>query len=226
MENNNTNETEEKIIYDSAKEPEHKNNNTEEASETAAVSKKMKYYLIAATALLIAAVTVIVLFCSKDESENADVSSTKATRTQTVDSAEDKNKKEQSEAKSEKTESKSGALSNAVSNAASEAKVESSSESSSTEEETYTPLFMYFVTKSDEGYDDYMKAVKELEEEYKGRVEFQITDIDENPEAKDNFPVEGNTPLLIMNNSKNEICAFGFSCGDKQKLKEYIETAF
>ncbi|MGN0164030.1 MAG: hypothetical protein ACI4EA_10720 [Candidatus Ornithomonoglobus sp.] len=89
-----------------------------------------------------------------------------------------------------------------------------------------TPIFMYFVSQYDEGYDEYMAMIEELKTEYDGRVEFQITDVDENPEAKDNFPVEGNTPLLIMNNHDNNITAIEFSCADKAKLTEDIEAAF
>lgn len=89
-----------------------------------------------------------------------------------------------------------------------------------------TPIFMYFVSQSDEGYDEYMAMLEELKTEYEGRVEFQIIDVDENPESKDNFPVEGNTPLLIMNNHDNNITAIEFSCADKDKLAEDIEAAF
>ncbi len=95
-----------------------------------------------------------------------------------------------------------------------------------TEAPQITPIFMYFVSKSDEGYDEYMAMIEELKSEYDGRVEFQITDVDENPESKDNFPVEGNTPLLIMNNHDNNITAIEFSCSDKDTLKADIEASF
>lgn len=89
-----------------------------------------------------------------------------------------------------------------------------------------TPIFMYFVSKSDEGYTDYMAMTDELKSEYDGRVEFQIIDVDEDPDAKNNFPVEGNTPLLIMNNHDNNITAIEFRCTDKETLKKDIEAAF
>lgn len=95
-----------------------------------------------------------------------------------------------------------------------------------TEVPQITPIFMYFVSKSDEGYDDYMKMIDELKAEYEGRVEFDIRDIDENPEDKENFPVDGQTPVLIMNNHDNNITAIEFKCVDKAKLKEDIEGAF
>lgn len=97
---------------------------------------------------------------------------------------------------------------------------------SETEVPQITPIFMYFVSKSDEGYNEYMAMLDELKAEYDGRVEFQITDVDENPEAKENFPTEGNTPLLIMNNHDNNITAIEFKCADKEKLKEDIEASF
>ena len=90
--------------------------------------------------------------------------------------------------------------------------------------EEHEPVFMYFVTKSDEGYDDYMKMVDELQAQYKDKVKFDIVDIDEKPEAKENFPVEGQTPVLIMTNKSNDISAIEFMCTDKARLTEDIEN--
>ncbi len=94
------------------------------------------------------------------------------------------------------------------------------------EEKVYTPTFMYFVSKNDAKYDEAMKAVDELKSEFDGKVKFDIVDVDENPDAKKNFEmVDGNTPFLIMLNTKNDICAFEFMCSDKDKLKADIENA-
>lgn len=94
-----------------------------------------------------------------------------------------------------------------------------------TEEAYYTPVMMYFVSKNDEGYNDYMTMIDELKAEYDGRVTFDIVDVDENPEAKENFPTEGNTPLFIMNDTTNTITSIRFKCADKELIKGDIDAA-
>lgn len=93
------------------------------------------------------------------------------------------------------------------------------------EEQVYTPTFMYFVSGSDENYDEAMAVVEELKAEYAGQITFDIHNIDETPEDKTNFPVEGMTPALIMLNTSNDISAMEFMCADKDKLKDDIENA-
>ncbi|MBQ7572863.1 MAG: hypothetical protein IJT23_01235 [Clostridia bacterium] len=90
----------------------------------------------------------------------------------------------------------------------------------------YLPQVMYFVSASDETYDAEIKAFNELKDEYKDIVEFDLRDIDKNPEDKEKFPVEGMTPTLIMLDTANNISAMEFKCSDKAKLKESIENAF
>ena len=89
----------------------------------------------------------------------------------------------------------------------------------------YTPTCMYFVSGSDANYDEAMAVVSELEKEYEGKITFDIHNIDETPEDKDNFPVDGMTPALIMLNTSNDISAMEFMCADKDKLTDDIETA-
>ena len=91
--------------------------------------------------------------------------------------------------------------------------------------EVYTPTFMYFVSGSDANYDEAMEVVDELESEYDGKITFDIHNIDETPEDKDNFPVDGMTPALIMLNVENDISAMEFMCADKETLKNDIENA-
>lgn len=100
-------------------------------------------------------------------------------------------------------------------------------QSKTVEEKVYTPTFMMFVTKDDEGYDDYMAVIEEVKAEYEGRVNFDITDIEEESEAKENFGdiIALGTPTLIMLNTKNEPCAFVGKCVDKQQMTETIEAA-
>ena len=93
------------------------------------------------------------------------------------------------------------------------------------QEQVYTPTFMYFVSGSDENYDEAMAVVEELKAEYEGQITFDIHNIDETPEDKTNFPVEGMTPALIMLNTSNDISAMEFMCADKDKLKDDIENA-
>lgn len=92
-------------------------------------------------------------------------------------------------------------------------------------EKKYTPTFMYFVSEADENYDEAMTVVSELQEEYGKKVTFDIHNIDETPEDKENFPVDGQTPALIMLNTKNDPSAFEFQCSDKETLKKDIDAA-
>ena len=92
-------------------------------------------------------------------------------------------------------------------------------------EPEYKPTFMYFVSASDENYNDAMTVVGELQEEYGDRVTFDIHNIDETPEDKENFPVDGTTPTLIMLNINNDISAMEFMCVDKATLVNDIENA-
>lgn len=94
-----------------------------------------------------------------------------------------------------------------------------------TTQEKVTPTFMYFVSKNDAGHDDTMGMLEELKKEYDGKVNFDIVDIDENIEAAANFPVQGQTPALIMLNTTNDISAMEFQCSDKDTLKTDIENA-
>lgn len=93
-------------------------------------------------------------------------------------------------------------------------------------DKVYTPTFKYFVEKSDENYAEYMAIVDELKEEYDGRVNFDIVDIADDPEATKNFPVTSETtPFLIMLNTENNPSAIEMSCADKDQLKADIEAA-
>lgn len=178
----------------------------------------MKWVLVGITAIVVVAVVIMVVFFSDNGDKNSDVPTNNAVVTENVDKEKEETKEETEKEKEQvKENEKKDTAKNTETNTATTA-VE--------EEKTFTPLFMYFVTKSDKNYSEYMAVVEELKKEYKGRVEFDIIDIDENPEAKDNFPVENATPLLIMNDTKNTISGFGIKCADKEQLKQYIEAAF
>ena len=104
-------------------------------------------------------------------------------------------------------------------------KEENKGETDKKEEKVYTPTFMYFVSGSDEGFENTNKIIEELKKEYKGKVNFDVRNIDEDKDAGKNFSAEGNTPLLIMLNTKNDISAFNPKCSDKDTLKQAIEIA-
>ena len=94
------------------------------------------------------------------------------------------------------------------------------------EEKVFTPTFMYFISSKDDGFDATNAIIDDLKKEYKGRINFDIKNIDEDPELVENFPVgDGNTPTLIMLNTKNEISNILFKTSDKAKLKQAIEAA-
>ena len=90
----------------------------------------------------------------------------------------------------------------------------------------YPRQFDYFVSKSDENYDEYMDMIAEIEEEYKDQVMFTITDIDDDQSARDNFPVDVfGTPMLIVVTSTGDISAMEGKCSDREKIVGYIEEA-
>lgn len=88
-----------------------------------------------------------------------------------------------------------------------------------------TPTFMYFVSGSDADFDKTNAMLDELKAEYENDIVFNIVNIDEDKEAAKNFPVEGNTPALIMLNEANDISAIEFKCSDKEKLTSDIKAA-
>lgn len=94
-----------------------------------------------------------------------------------------------------------------------------------TEQAKVTPTFMYFVSNSDADFDSTQATIDELQEEYADKVNFNIINIDENTEAASNFPVQGNTPMLIMLNTSNDISAMSPKTSDKAELKEAIDAA-
>ena len=92
--------------------------------------------------------------------------------------------------------------------------------------EKVTPTFMYFVANADENFDATNTMYAELENEYKDEINFQLVNVDENPEALENFSlVKDQTPALIMLDTSNNISAIEFKCSDKDKLKSDIDTA-
>ena len=104
---------------------------------------------------------------------------------------------------------------------------EMQTEGEANEGKVYTPTFMYFVSKTDEKYSEYMAAVNEVQAEYASKIQFQIIDIDEDPEKKENFEdiVGMGMPALIMLDTKNNICGINISCVEKATMVENIKRA-
>ena len=78
--------------------------------------------------------------------------------------------------------------------------------------EKVTPTFMYFVANADDNFDATNTMYTELENEYKDKINFQLVNVDENPEALENFS-------LVKDS------AIEFKCSDKDKLKTDIDNA-
>ncbi|MBQ2663151.1 MAG: hypothetical protein IJG16_03285 [Clostridia bacterium] len=91
--------------------------------------------------------------------------------------------------------------------------------------EKVTPTLMYFISNSDESLDAEKNTVEELKKEYGEKVNFTVINIDEDTEAAKNFPVQGNTPMVIMLNTKNDISAMSPKVSDKNQLKTIIDKA-
>lgn len=91
--------------------------------------------------------------------------------------------------------------------------------------EKVTPTLMYFISNSDETLNDEKAVIEELEEKYGDDVNFNVINIDENTEAANNFPVQGNTPMVIMLNTKNDISAMSPKTYEKKDLEEIIDAA-
>ena len=104
---------------------------------------------------------------------------------------------------------------------------DSSTDTAQTEStEKVTPTFMYFVANADDNFDATSTMYTELENEYKDKINFQLVNVDENPEALENFSlVKDQTPALIMLDTSNNISAIEFKCSDKDKLKTDIDNA-
>lgn len=98
-------------------------------------------------------------------------------------------------------------------------------EQTETAVEKVTPTLMYFISNSDQTFDEENKVMEELKNEYGDDVNFNVINIDENTEAANNFPVQGNTPMVIMLNTTNDISAMSPQTYEKDALKEIIDAA-
>lgn len=94
------------------------------------------------------------------------------------------------------------------------------------EPERVTPTFVYFTTQEDAETASFLQTVEKLKTEFDGEINFDLRDLDANPEEKDNFAiVVGNTPAVIMLDIYNNPCAFALSNPDEDTLREAITKA-
>lgn len=164
--------------------------------------------------LLLAAAMMMALFggCKK---ANEDGSAKKENETGVTENA----KKE--EETSEETEKNSDeGFNNRMENSENTAQKEPEEE-----KKVYTPTFMYFISNSDADFEKTNEVIEKLKKEYGEKVVFDIRNVDEDPSQLDNFPVEGQTPALIMLNTNNDISNFLFQNGNYDELKAAIDAA-
>lgn len=185
-------------------------------------NKKLMYIIIAVAAVI---ATTVVLVAALNNGGSSDKGSTRGSKANvTQQETEQQKPADESETQAADNRESDDTQKPADNNAEDNKPVADGQ--SQEEAKVYTPTFMYFVSKKDSNYDEYSKIIDELKSEYDGRVTFNIVDIDENPEAKQNFPVDNETtPVLILTNTKNDISAIEFKCADKDKLKADIEAA-
>lgn len=91
--------------------------------------------------------------------------------------------------------------------------------------EKVTPTLMYFISNSDATFEEEQKVIEELQSEYGDSVNFRVINIDVDTEAANNFPVQGQTPMVIMLDTSNNICAMNPMIYEKDNLKKIIDAA-
>ncbi len=190
------------------------------------MNKNKKIVLVAAVIAVMAVLIAVVNITKKPESGRINDTSVKTEEKQNHKTEETKNASTNNDAESTTKAEKKTDGKTAEKAAPAEEKAVNQSAEESEPAEKVTPTFMYFVSKSDADYAAGLSAVESLKKEYGDKVKFEIADIDEKPELKDNFQlVVGQTPALIMLNTSNDISALEFKCTDTDTLKKDIENA-
>lgn len=190
------------------------------------MNKNKKIALVAAVIAVMAVLIAVVNITKKPESGRINDTSVKTEEKQDHKKEETKNASTNNNAESTTKAEKKTDGKTAEKAAPAEEKTVNQRAEESEPAEKVTPTFMYFVSKSDADYAAGLSAVESLKKEYGDKVKFEIADIDEKPELKDNFQlVVGQTPALIMLNTSNDISALEFKCTDTDTLKKDIENA-
>ena len=144
-----------------------------------------------------------------------------------TDEKEDKSEDKKSDKKETKKEEKADTKKSEDKKTEQKTESKETAETAESEPEVkVTPTFMFFVTKKDSDYNKAMQAVEDLKKSYGEKIRFDIVDIDEKPEAKENFAlVVGNTPALIMLDTSNNISDIKMKLSDKAEMESAIENA-
>ena len=82
-------------------------------------------------------------------------------------------------------------------------------------------VFMFFVTDSE--YSELKSTLHKLEKEYNGSVEFVINNVDRDKSLLNSYPVENNTPALIMLDENSDIVGIHFKVNDYVQMRNIIE---
>ena len=94
------------------------------------------------------------------------------------------------------------------------------------EPEKVKPTFVYFITQEDAPTAEFLTKVEDLKAESGDEINFDLRDLDANPEEKENFAlVVGNTPAVIMLDIYNNISSFNLANPSVDDLKATIEKA-
>lgn len=86
------------------------------------------------------------------------------------------------------------------------------------------PKFMLFVTDAEYGA-ELKNIVHKLEKEYKGRAEISVMNVDQNKSLLNSFPVDGNTPAVIMTDELGDVCGIHFKTDSYDTMRIIIEDA-
>jgi thioredoxin-like negative regulator of GroEL len=86
---------------------------------------------------------------------------------------------------------------------------------------TRKPTFMYFVSGSDEKAAETSQIIDSLKAKYGDKVEFDIRNIDENPDDAKNFSI-AQTPTLYLLDGNGDFKDMKFGFSDQAALEESI----
>lgn len=85
------------------------------------------------------------------------------------------------------------------------------------------PKLMFFVT--DEDYAEMKNTVHKLEKEYKGRIDIEVMNVDRDKSLLSSFPVDGNTPAVIVTDGSGDVCGIHFKTDSYDAMRLIIEEA-
>lgn len=85
------------------------------------------------------------------------------------------------------------------------------------------PVFMYLMTDEDGETGEIRETLKKLEDEYSGKITFDIRNIDKTPSPLKSFPTEGKTPMLVILDGQDDVMNILYETKDYEKLKKAIE---